>query len=325
MTNLNKKIIWAVLLGLVTVVALTFLADYRETMNALSKFKIIYLPLILALTLVNYFLRFGKWHFFLKQIDVDVPVKDSLIIFLSGLAMTVTPGKAGELLKSLLLKELKGTPVSRTAPVVFAERLSDGFGLIILSLSGMVMFRYGWEVLLIISLIMGAVVLVIKVPRLYGPFINLCSRLPFIKRFTGILETMMESAGQLMTFKALLFTILISVVSWSFESVAFYYVFIGLGYHVPLQAATFTLAFSSVVGAVSMLPGGLGAAEGSIMGLLVKVVGVSTGIAAVATIIIRFCTLWFGVVVGLAALTANHRLLRVVNKMGPAGEEKGAV
>jgi len=325
LTNLNRKIIWAILFGLAVTIAVTFLADFSHTVEALGKFKAVYLPLILGLTFGNYLLRFGKWQFFLKQLNIDIRVWDSFVIFLSGLAMTVTPGKAGELLKSLLLKELKGVAVSRTAPVVFAERLSDGFGLLILSLTGVAMFSHGKEILLAVALVMAAMVLVIKIPRLSGLLVRLCSRIPVARRFTGVFETLFQSAGELMTFKSLLFTITISVVSWGFESVAFYFVFTGLGYEISLAAATFTLAFSSIVGSLSMLPGGLGAAEGSIMGLLVKVVGVPSGTAAVATILIRFCTLWFGVAVGLLAIVSNRRLLGFVNRMGTAAEEKGAV
>ncbi len=324
MTNFTKKVVWAVLLGAATVLALTFLADFRAVAEALGNFKIIYLPLILGLTLVNYLLRFSKWQFFLRQIGVVISLKDSLLIFFSGLAMTLTPGKAGELLKSVLLKELNGAAVSRTAPVVFAERLSDGFGLIILSLAGAAMFRYGKAVLLVTALLLAVMVLMIRIPLIYNGLLKLWARTPGVKRFTGIFETLMQSAGRLLTLPALLFTVLLSVVSWAFEGVAFYIVFTGLGYQVSCLAAVSTLAFSAVVGAVSMLPGGLGAAEGSLMGLLVKVIGVPTNIAAVATIIIRFCTLWFGVAVGLVALAANRRLLGFVNQVSPAGAGKEA-
>lgn len=325
MTNLNKKLIWTVLFGVAVLLTLTFTADFKSTVQALGKFKTIYLPLILGLTFINYLLRFVKWQYFLRQIGVYVSLKESFVVFLSGLAMTVTPGKAGELLKSLLLKEIKGAPVGRTAPVVFAERLSDGFGLIILSLSGMALFRYGAQVLTVIALILAAMIIVIKTPWLFNYFIGMCAKIPIVKRFTGVIENLFHSAGLLLTFRSLVFAIAISVVSWSFESIAFYYVFAGLGYQVPLVVAVFTLAFSSIVGSVSMLPGGLGAAEGSIMGLLIEVAGVPAGIAAVATIIIRFCTLWFGVVLGLLAIFTSRRLINYVNKMGPDNKEEEAL
>lgn len=325
MAGLNRKIIWVTLLGLITVVMVSFFADMEDTLSAFKAFKTSYLPLILGLTFLNYLLRFVKWHFFLNRIEVEISVKDSFFIFLSGLAMSVTPGKIGELLKSFLIKELKGVPVSRTAPVIFAERLSDGFGLILLSTTGIVMFGFGLEVLPVIALAMLLLVLIIKCPQIHGRLIAVCSKLPLVNKFAGYLQTMMHSAGQLMTWKSLLFTVLISVISWSFECVAFYFVFKGLGYQIHLLAATFTLAFSSVVGAVSMLPGGLGAAEGSIMGLLVKVVGVPASISAAATILIRFSTLWFGVIVGMAALIFNRKLLGFVKKMDTESKEEGAL
>jgi uncharacterized protein (TIRG00374 family) len=314
LTNLNKKVIWAILLGFGVIVLITFMADFKNTVKALSEFKLIYLPLILGLTFINYLLRFVKWQFFLKQIEIEVPLKESFAIFLSGLAMTITPGKAGELLKSLMLKEIKNVAVSRSAPIIFAERLSDGFGLLILSLSGLTMFKYGWQALLAVGLIMVSLVILIKIPYCHKALYYICSNTPVIKRFVGIFENLLHSASRLLTLKALAFTIILSVISWSFECIAFYYVFVGLGYKVSILAATFTLAFSSIIGSVSMLPGGLGATEGSIMGLLVKVIGVPFNIAAVATILIRFCTLWFGVIVGLIAIASNSRLLGIVNK-----------
>jgi len=319
LTNLNRKLIWMVLFGMAVVIAISFAADFSNTVSALRSFKVIYLPLILGLTFVNYLLRFAKWHFFLKL------MKDSFIIFLSGLAMTITPGKAGELLKSLLLKELNGVAVSRTAPVVFAERLSDGFGLIILSLTGVALFKHGGAALLAVALILAGMVIVIKVPALYQPCIRLCAKIPVVNRFTGVIENLLNSASQLMTFKSLVFTIAISIVSWSFESIAFYFVFIGLGFKVSILTATFILAFSSIIASVSMLPGGLGAAEGSIMGLLVKLANVPAGIAAVATILIRFCTLWFGVAVGLLAIFSSRKLVSFANSFDASRKEKEAI
>jgi hypothetical protein len=54
-----------------------------------------------------------------------------------------------------------------------------------------------------------------------------------------------------------------------------------------------------------MLPGGLAAAEGSLDGLLLLLkVTREPSVAAAATLLIRFGTLWLGVAVGLIGLTA---------------------
>lgn len=305
MNNLRRKLILAFLLGFLVLLGITFLSDYRAVAGALAKFEIRYLPLILVLTFLNYLLRFVKWQYLLRQIDVDIAGKESFKIFLSGLAMAMTPGKVGELLKSFLLREIKGVPVSRTAPVIFAERLSDGFAMLILALAGMTVFRYGREMLAVTAGVMLtvllAVLLAVLSPAVRRRLISLAVRLPLLNKFEQVLHRLFDSTLRVVRPRVLAYCILIGTVSWFFESVAFYFVFLGLGYKLSLLAATFTLAFSTVVGAVSMLPGGLGAAEGSILGILLFL-GVPNSIAGGATILIRFCTLWFGVLLGLAAL-----------------------
>jgi uncharacterized membrane protein YbhN (UPF0104 family) len=62
------------------------------------------------------------------------------------------------------------------------------------------------------------------------------------------------------------------------------------------------LATSTLVGSASLLPGGLGAAEASSAALLRLVLPISGPKAVVATLLIRFCTLWFGVGIGVVSL-----------------------
>ncbi|MFT7623172.1 MAG: uncharacterized membrane protein YbhN (UPF0104 family), partial [Myxococcota bacterium] len=88
------------------------------------------------------------------------------------------------------------------------------------------------------------------------------------------------------------------------ECVGFYLVLGGVAGGTPdLGGATFVYAFATIFGAVTMLPGGLGATEGSLIGLSLAFGLAATRVAATAgAMIIRFCTLWFAVVVGLCAL-----------------------
>jgi uncharacterized protein (TIRG00374 family) len=91
-----------------------------------------------------------------------------------------------------------------------------------------------------------------------------------------------------------------------------YLILLGLGqppgWHV-LSIAIFVLSFSIVIGAASALPGGLGAAELSIAGMLVLLLGLDADIAAAATLLIRFATLWFGVSLGLVVWAFSRQLL----------------
>ena len=98
---------------------------------------------------------------------------------------------------------------------------------------------------------------------------------------------------------------LISVVSWLFECIALVYVIEGLGVAprwLLVQQSTFIFAASTLFGLVSLLPGGLGVSEASSTGLLVWMVPLTQADAVAATLLIRFGTLWFGVLLGIGAL-----------------------
>src|SRR5262249_10688598 len=59
-----------------------------------------------------------------------IPKRESFLTFLSGFVLTITPGKVGEVFKSLILFRLRGIEIARTAPIVVAERLTDLIGVI---------------------------------------------------------------------------------------------------------------------------------------------------------------------------------------------------
>src|SRR5205085_4209762 len=85
----------------------------------------------------------------------------SALVFLSGFAMGLTPGKSGEITKSYWLREIAGpdrAPLARTAPIVFAERLVDGIAMLLLASSGLISFRFGALALLLVAALACAVV-----------------------------------------------------------------------------------------------------------------------------------------------------------------------
>jgi uncharacterized protein (TIRG00374 family) len=81
-----------------------------------------------------------------------------------------------------------------------------------------------------------------------------------------------------------------------------------------LMIATFIHTTASVIGALSFLPGGLGSYEIVSVALIIVLLGTPEAIAGAATIIIRFVTLWFSVIVGFVALgiVTRRRKLQTV-------------
>lgn len=304
--KLRKKILFSVLFAIIVFVVLSIYADINEITVELMAFEWKYFPLILFLTILNYLLRFYKWDYYLSILGISINKKDSAIVFFSGLTMSVTPGKMGEVLKSYLLKQLDNISMSRTAPIVFAERVTDVVGLIILASTGSILFDNGKVILAGILLSIAVILLIIQSRPLSLKLMGIGEKLPFISKFAHHMYDSYESAYSLMEMKPLFISIIISIVSWSFECIAMWYVLKGFGIDVSLVFATFSFAFSSMAGAVSMLPGGLGVAEGSIVGIL-QTAGISKAIAAAAALMIRFGTLWFGVLVGALTLTINRK------------------
>ncbi len=310
MARLRTKVLVSLIFGLVVIAAISFYADLPRLLQAFRLFPWALLPAILGLTLLNYGLRFVKWDYYLHCLGLGVPRGRSLKIFVAGLSMAITPGKVGELLKSYLIKRYNGTPMSRTAPVIMAERLTDGLAMLFLALGGLALYGIGWQGLLGILLAALALIGVIQYRPLALRLLGWGERLPLVRRFAQGLHEFYESAYVLLSFRPLLLAVGIGLVSWSGECVAFYLVLVGLG--LPgtttlfIQAA-FILATSTLIGSVTGLPGGLGSADLSILGLIVALVTRDTTIAGAATLLIRFCTLWFGVSIGVVGLLIFRR------------------
>ncbi len=261
-----------------------------------------YLPAILGLTLLNYLLRGVKFHYYLLQIGARLPLRESFRIFVAGFPLAVTPGKTGEALKGVWIEQKSGVPTARGVAVVLAERVSDGLAVLLLSTLGVVAYPQYWPAF---AFILGALLLVILVSQirpLAEKLLDFGERLPPVSRFVHHLREFYEGSFTLFRPQTTLLAVALGTVSWLGEGLGFYLVLRGLGLPPAgetLSLAVFTLAFSTVVGAASALPGGLGAAEASIAGMLVLLLGLPESQATAATLLIRFATLWFGVALGL--------------------------
>jgi uncharacterized protein (TIRG00374 family) len=305
--TLQGRILASLLLGLVVVIVMGLVSDAREVGRDLSGFNWGLLPAILGLTVLNYALRWLKWEYYLRRLALGAGVGrlDSALIFCSGLVMSVTPGKLGEVFKSYLLRRVNATAVSRSAPIVLAERLTDGLAMLLLMALGLTLYPPARFVFVVLVLGTIAGILVLQYRKLSLALIDVVARLPLGAKIAPRLLTVYESTRQLLDWRVLLVSTLISFVSWGFECVAFYYVLVGLGVEgtpLLLLETTFIFAASTLFGLVSLLPGGLGVSEVSSVGMLVAISGLGAATATTATILIRFCTLWFGVLVGVVAL-----------------------
>jgi glycosyltransferase 2 family protein len=300
-SRLLRSLLIALALGAAVALGLAATASLPATLGALGRFRWRLGPLVVLAVVANWILRFAKWHFYLRCLDVPLPWQPSLRVFLAGFTMAISPGKLGEVLKAVLVRDLVGTPASRTASVVMAERLTDVAGLVVLGALGVTALSHGPVLLGGIALVLVVTVVVLRTPAVGRPARRL---LP--ARLVEPARLFVHSGRALLAPRALAVALGLSIVSWFFECLAFALILDGLGAALPLRVATFVYAFASLAGAVSMLPGGLGVAEGSLTGLLAGL-GIPLPEAAAATLLVRGATLWLAVALGGLMLLVAFR------------------
>ena len=313
MRRFYRRFLSGLILGFLVFLGLILLGDIHQVGSRLASFQWQYLPIILAGTLFNYVLRFIKWHYYLGQIGIkDLAILESARLFVSGFPLAVTPGKVGEALKGVWLNLVTGTPIARGVTVVIAERISDGLAVLMLSTLGVVAYPQYWPAF---AFILGSLLLFIILTQLRPlvlSFLGYLERYDKIQRFVHALHEFYDGTHILFRPRATIIAVSLGTVAWLGEGIAMYFVLVGLG--IPqgwttFSMAVFILSFSTVIGAVSALPGGLGAAEASISGMLILLMDLPKEIAASATLLIRFATLWFGVGIGLVFWAFSRDLL----------------
>jgi uncharacterized protein (TIRG00374 family) len=304
--KLKRKILLSLAAAGLLYLAFTIYADFDLVIKAFTEFNWLLFPVLLILSFSNYFVRFLKWDYYLSVIKVKVGKIDSFSIFMSGLVMSVTPGKMGELLKSYLVKELNQTPVSKTFPIIFAERITDFISLLFLALIGAYVYNYGRGIVIGVSVFFFVIVVIISNKSIALPLLKLFEKNAFLRKHLASIHSAYESSYQLLRPLPLLKMSCLSLVSWFFECLGYYIILINFGIDVSLLWATFSYGFATIVGAVTMLPGGLGVTEGSLTFLLIGK-GAPKEIAVASTFIVRVVTLWFAVLVGIISVSLYQR------------------
>jgi uncharacterized protein (TIRG00374 family) len=215
--------------------------------------------------------------------------------------MSVSPGKVGELLKSYLVKEVTGTSISKTAPIIFAERMTDFISLLMIASFGAFTFDYGGEITIAVSIFFLSIVVIISNKKIALSLLKLLEKIKLLNKYLVNIHSAYESSYLLLKPKPLVFMTLLSLISWGFECLGYYIILINFGIDLGIFWTFFSYSFATIIGAISMLPGGLGVTEGSLTYLLIRE-NISENIAFATTFIVRVVTLWFAVLVGVVSV-----------------------
>ena len=284
------------------------MSDFNTIFNEISNFQVSYLPIILSLVTVGWCVLFLRWTILLKNSAISIPHKQSFLIYIASFSMSATPGQLGELIKSQLLKNKFNVPVTKTAPLVIIERLSDLTGAIIVSIIGFWLLNINIYVPIIASIVLGLIFLLLKSKKMFNKSIGLIKKVKFASKLADPIAESFDTIQMSLNKKTLVISITLSVCFWLLIGTSSYFVLRAVGIdNLEIIGAVSIYSSSIIIGAASFIPGGVGVAEGSIAGLL-NLSGINLSVAFALGILIRIFTLWYGVVTGFVALKISGGL-----------------
>ena len=300
------KIINKIIIIVIAVVGLyaTFLiaSDINTIADKISSFKIEFLPIIIILVTCSWFVLFTRWHLLLMNSKIFIPKKNSFIIYLSGIALTIIPGKVGELVKSQLLKTKFGIPRSKTVPIVILEQFYTLVGLIVISFFGIWYFELGTYVIGFFTAVLVFSFILISSKRIFNKLMVILEKRKITSKFVEPLSLSYDTVRKSIRGPIVFYAIALTSIFWLLEAVTVYFVLLSFGVDgIEFLMVIPTYATSIMLGFLSFLPMGLGVVEGSLASFF-SLQGIEVSLSLTLVIIIRIFTRWYGVAVGFVAL-----------------------
>jgi uncharacterized membrane protein YbhN (UPF0104 family) len=310
-TKIVRATSWFLGFGVILYLGSVLFFDRQATLESLSTLGISTLIAGALLSSTSYLWRFARWLTILRTLEYNIPIFHNFLIYLSGLALTATPGKAGETFRSALLLPY-GVRVPHSLAAFVTDRATDVLGVVLLGCIATALVPHQhlgvWTLafigLLTASILFAKIVLGSRAHLLWA-WLN--EKLHWIPTTSSRL--MLESWARLWALpKTIGFTIL-ATIAYGTQALVFVWFSWSVGVQLPIAQLVLIFVQATLFGAASMLPGGLGAMEAALVYQLMDH-GVQSGTAISLAIAIRLVTLWFGMFLGgTAMLAATKRRL----------------
>jgi len=299
---------------LIGLIILVFILTRIDLDAFIAQFKNINFYFLFTAIILNLFLIFAKsirWKLFLNTQNLSISIKNAFSIYLSSLYIGfITPGRLGEIIKALYLKQNRVTSFSKGLSSAIMDRLLDLYLLILLGSFGVYYFLKGRIIHL--EFVFGLVI-ILSLPLiiLHPKVLNLLTRFLFRKiipkKFKNKIDESVnefnEGINQIIN-PVLLFGILLTVFSYSL----FFFQCFLIAKSIGLQISYFDLALiMSIVNIITFIPisiSGLGTREASMISLF-KLIGLSTEAAISFSLLIFFVFFICGGLMGFIAWWLN--------------------
>ncbi len=281
---------------LLYIIALLFTLNADTALKSVKQIPLTLYLWLLFLSIVSYLFRFSRWYYFLHPLEPSITIREHLLIYFSGFALTTTPGKAGETIRSLFLSPI-GIKYHQSLAAFFSERLLDVVAVLTLSI-----FLFEWAFPSYQQWVLFSAVFIMIM------FLLIRSKLiPFlIERFLKhkskiLLIAFQNQVSKFLSNRSLLIALSLSLIAWTAQGYGLYLIVDAMGFEVSPLLVIGIYNISILAGAISFIPGGIGATEAAISVLLISV-GMDVSLAVIASIVCRGMTLWVAIAIGLVSI-----------------------
>lgn len=267
-------------------------------------------PVLLVLALASsmaFVLRFVRWRLLLASFGHCVPFQLGFLAYLSGFAFTASPGKVGELIRIRYFSHM-GVPHARVVACFVFERLLDLF--VLLMFASLIANRTpGLTVAVMFVLLVLLVVVLVARSRRLSLLIqhrlrSWGQRRP--ARWSRTLLRGIAQTGQFLTVDRLAPATALGLAAWGVQCLGYTAALLMLGIELPWWILFAVPPASMLIGAASMMPGGIGTTEAATVVLLTGF-GVELDRALLAAITLRLGSLWFAVLLGFTSVSWLER------------------
>lgn len=288
-----------VAITLLYVVCLVWL-ESRMDLSSQPIDVLLIIPVLFCLTGLSWFFRCMRWRFLLLRAGNDVSLRKCVVPYVAGFAFTATPGKVGELVRIRYFDSLE-VPSWLVVSAFIYERVFDVGVILLLSSFSLLDFQGRTQVLFFVFVVVFGIVLMVKNPVILDRVMSGFRFNKFVSSLVAVFKSGMLGVELWSTRLDFVISVILGLLAWITTSFSFVLLLYFLGVDMPLLLAMSIYPLAILVGAASMLPGGLGSTETAIV-LLLTANHVQFDTAVLASIIIRLGTLWFAIVCGVVSM-----------------------
>ena len=306
--KIGNKVLIVIVAVIGLYAAFLIASDINTIFDKISYFKIEFIPIILLLITSGWFTLFFRWHLLLRNAKIFIPIKDSFLILTSGFALTIIPGKVGELVKSQLLKTKFGIARSKTIPIVILEQFYTAIGIVTLSFLGIWYFELGVYVLGFFTAGLVFAFLLLSSRKTFNKIVSLLGRRKFTLKFVEPLSSSYDGVKNGIRRPISLYASGLSILFWMIEAISIYFILLAFGVEtIEFLTIVSTYTTSIMLGILSFLPLGIGVVEGSLASFF-TMHGIDISLSLTIVVVIRLFTRWYGVSFGFIALKLSGGL-----------------